>query len=147
MECKNALKETEGDIAAAIKYLRERGDLKAAKKADRAAKEGVVAAQLSEDGKSGILVEVNCETDFVARNENFQAFVDEVASTVAASDAQDLDAALALPKGDQTLEGRVRRPKQLRLQFLMTPHRSRTRRLAFACSRHRGQRSVLDQRW
>ncbi|MDG1072633.1 MAG: translation elongation factor Ts [Akkermansiaceae bacterium] len=108
MECKNALKETEGDIAAAIKYLRERGDLKAAKKADRAAKEGVVAAQISEDGKSGILIEVNCETDFVARNENFQAFVDEVASTVAASDAQDLEAALALPKGDQTLEGYIK---------------------------------------
>lgn len=108
MECKNALKETEGDIAAAIKYLRERGDLKAAKKADRAAKEGVVAAQISEDGKSGILVEVNCETDFVARNENFQAFVDEVASTVADSDAQDLEAALALPKGDQTLEGYIK---------------------------------------
>jgi elongation factor Ts len=108
MECKNALKETEGDIPAAIKYLRERGDLKAAKKADRAAKEGVVAAQISEDGKSGILVEVNCETDFVARNENFQAFVDEVASAVAASDAQDLEAALALPKGDQTLEGYIK---------------------------------------
>ena len=108
MECKNALKETEGDIAAAIKYLRERGDLKAAKKADRAAKEGVVAAQISEDGKSGILVEVNCETDFVARNENFQAFVDEVASTVAASDAQNLEAALVLPKGDQTLEGYIK---------------------------------------
>ncbi len=108
MECKNALKETEGDIPAAIKYLRERGDLKAAKKADRAAKEGVVAAQISEDGKSGILVEVNCETDFVARNENFQTFVDEVASTVAASDAQDLEAALALPKGDQTLEGYIK---------------------------------------
>ena len=108
MECKNALKETEGDIAAAIKYLRERGDLKAAKKAHRAAKEGVVAAQSSEDGKSGILVEVNCETDFVARNENFQAFVDEVASTVADSDAQDLEAALALPKGDQTLEGYIK---------------------------------------
>jgi len=108
MECKNALKETEGDIDAAIKYLRERGDLKAAKKADRAAKEGVVAAQISEDGKSGILVEVNCETDFVARNENFQAFVDEVASTVATSDAQDLEAAMALPKGDQTLEGYIK---------------------------------------
>ena len=108
MECKNALKETEGDIAAAIKYLRERGDLKAAKKADRAAKEGVVAAQISEDGKSGILIEVNCETDFVARNENFQAFVDEVASTVAASDAQNLEAALVLPKGDQTLEGYIK---------------------------------------
>jgi elongation factor Ts len=108
MECKNALKETEGDIPAAIKYLRERGDLKAAMKADRAAKEGVVAAQISEDGKSGILVEVNCETDFVARNENFQAFVDEVASAVAASDAQDLEAALALPKGDQTLEGYIK---------------------------------------
>ncbi|MCL4169635.1 UNVERIFIED_CONTAM: hypothetical protein GTU68_056564, partial [Idotea baltica] len=92
----------------AIKYLRERGDLKAAKKADREAKEGVVAAQLSDDGKSGIIVEVNCETDFVARNENFQAFVDDLAATVAASDAQDLEAALALPKGDQTLEGFIK---------------------------------------
>ncbi len=104
MECKNALKETEGDLDAAIKILRERGQAKAAKKADREAKEGIIAAQLNETGKAGILVEVNCETDFVAKNENFQAFVADVAQTVLASDAADLEAALALPKGEGSLD-------------------------------------------
>jgi len=104
MECKNALKETEGDLDAAIKIFRERGQAKAAKKADREAKEGIIAAQLNETGKAGILVEVNCETDFVAKNENFQAFVADVAQTVLASDAADLEAALALPKGEGSLD-------------------------------------------
>ena len=103
MECKNALKETEGDIDAAITILRERGQAKAEKKADRAANEGIIAAELDASGKSGILVEINCETDFVAKNDNFQAFVSDVAQTVLASDAQDLDAALALPKADGNL--------------------------------------------
>lgn len=104
MECKNALKETEGDIDAAIKILRERGNAKAEKKASRDANEGVIVAALDESGKSGVLVEVNCETDFVAKNENFQAFVAEVANTVLASDVADVDAAMALPKDDVTLE-------------------------------------------
>lgn len=108
MECKNALKETEGDIDAAIKILRERSDLKAEKKASREANEGIIVAALAESGKSGVLVEVNCETDFVAKNENFQAFVAEVAATVLDSDAADLDAAKALPKGDETLEGFIK---------------------------------------
>ena len=103
MECKNALKETDGDIDAAIKLLREKGQAKAEKKASREAKEGVIAAQIDESGKAGILVEMNCETDFVAKNENFQAFVADVAQTILASDAADLDAALALPKGDGNL--------------------------------------------
>ena len=87
MECKNALKETEGDIEAAIKILRERSGAKADKKASREANEGIVAAKISESGKSGILVEVNCETDFVAKNDNFQAFVGEIADSLLAGDA------------------------------------------------------------
>ena len=108
MECKNALKETEGDIDAAIKILRERGEAKAEKTASRDANEGIIVAALAESGKSGVLVEINCETDFVAKNENFQAFVGEVAATVLASDVTDLEAAKALPKGDETLEGFIK---------------------------------------
>lgn len=108
MECKNALKETEGDIDAAIKILRERGEAKAEKKASRDANEGIIVAALAESGKSGVLVEINCETDFVAKNENFQAFVGEVAATVLASEVTDLEAAKALPKGDETLEGFIK---------------------------------------
>ncbi len=104
MECKNALKETNGDLEAAIKLLREKGQAKADKKASREAKEGIIAAEIDASGKSGIIVEINCETDFVAKNENFQSFVSDVAQTVLASDAADLDAALALPKGEETLE-------------------------------------------
>lgn len=80
MECKKALQETEGDIDAAVKLLRERGMAVAAKKADRAANEGQVDIAISEDGKTGSMVEVNCETDFVAKNENFQGFVAELAT-------------------------------------------------------------------
>jgi elongation factor Ts len=108
MECKNALKETEGDIDAAIKILRERGEAKAEKKASRDANEGIIVAALDESGKSGVLVEINCETDFVAKNENFQAFVGEVAAAVLASDVTDLEAAKLLPKGDETLGGFIK---------------------------------------
>ncbi|MGJ8723564.1 MAG: translation elongation factor Ts [Roseibacillus sp.] len=103
MECKGALKETDGDIDAAIKFLRERGSIKAAKKADREAKEGLITAQLSTDGKSGILLELNCETDFVAKNDNFGAFLTQVATAVAASDAKDLDAALSVSLGEMSV--------------------------------------------
>ncbi len=108
MECKNALKETEGDIDAAIKILRERSGAKAEKKASREANEGIVAAKIDESGKSGILVEVNCETDFVAKNENFQGFVREIADTLLAGDAADLDSALASTKNDGTLDDFVK---------------------------------------
>lgn len=103
MECKKALTETEGDIDAAIKILRERSGAKAEKKASREANEGIVAAKIDESGKTGILVEVNCETDFVAKNDNFQAFVGEIADTVLSCGATELDAALAASKGDDTL--------------------------------------------
>ena len=104
MDCKKALTETNGDLEAAVDYLRKKGISKAAGKADRKASEGIIAARLSDDGKSGLLVEINCETDFVSRNENFVAFVDEVADTLAASDAKTLDEALAVKKGDMTVE-------------------------------------------
>ncbi len=95
MECKKALTETNGDIEAAVIYLRERGMMKAAAKADREATEGIIAARLSADGKSGILIEVNCETDFVSRNDSYVKFVDQIADTLAASSAKNLEEALA----------------------------------------------------
>jgi elongation factor Ts len=95
MECKKALTETNGDIDAAVIYLRERGMMKAAAKADREATEGIIAARLSADGKSGILIEVNCETDFVSRNDSYVKFVDQIADTLAASSAKNLEEALA----------------------------------------------------
>jgi elongation factor Ts len=95
MECKKALTETNGDIDAAVTYLRERGMMKAAAKADREATEGIIAARLSADGKTGILLEVNCETDFVSRNESYVKFVDQIADTLADSSAKTLEDALA----------------------------------------------------
>jgi elongation factor Ts len=80
MECKKALQETSGDLKEAVKLLRERGLAVAAKKADREAKEGQIDIVVAEDGKTGSMVEVNCETDFVAKNENFQAFVQDLAT-------------------------------------------------------------------
>lgn len=74
-ECKKALVEANGDKAAAVKLLRERGANVAAKKADRVAKEGRIAAEIYYGGKSGVMIEANCETDFVAKNEDFAAFV------------------------------------------------------------------------
>jgi len=103
MDCKKVLGETNGDIEAAIKLLRERGILKAGTKTDRAANEGVITARVNADATAGILLEINCETDFVSRNDGFQAFVADVADTLAAANAADLDAALAVQKGDLNL--------------------------------------------
>ena len=91
MECKGALLETKGDLVLAEELLRQKGIIKAGKKADRAAKEGIVAAAISPDGRTGILIEVNCETDFVAKNENFRAFVDGMAQHLLATDVADGD--------------------------------------------------------
>ncbi|MFA5688956.1 MAG: translation elongation factor Ts [Kiritimatiellales bacterium] len=78
MECKRALQEAGGDKEQAFKLLRERGMAVAAKKADRVAKDGKINAKVAPDGKSGVMIEVNCETDFVTRTDNFQAFVGEL---------------------------------------------------------------------
>ncbi len=83
MDCKKALTEAKGDIDAAVDLLRKSGAASAAKKATREAREGVIAQYIAPGGKSGVLVEVNCETDFVARNEAFRAFCDEIAKKVA----------------------------------------------------------------
>ena len=88
MDSKNALVETEGDMDKAIELLRVKGQAKAAKRGERAASEGLVASYVHHNGKVGALVEVNCETDFVARNDEFVEFAREVASHVAASAAQ-----------------------------------------------------------
>jgi elongation factor Ts len=79
MDCKRALAETDGDKDAAIRILRERGLAMVAKRASKAANQGVVASRVSEDGNVAAMVEVNCETDFVARNDDFVAFVDTIA--------------------------------------------------------------------
>lgn len=82
MDCKKALTETDGDMAKAVDLLREKGLLKAAKKSGRIAAEGLVALLISEDKKLGSLVEVNSETDFVAKNEEFKQFVSDIAETI-----------------------------------------------------------------
>ncbi|MGD7654198.1 MAG: translation elongation factor Ts [Verrucomicrobiales bacterium] len=108
MDCKKVLKETDGDMDAAIKLLRERGIAKAGAKAERAANQGIITARVSEDCKSGMLQEVNCETDFVSKNENFQGFVEELADTVFAAGSADLDAALQVTVGDGPLAETVK---------------------------------------
>jgi elongation factor Ts len=85
MECKNALTETNGDMEKAIDLLRARGAAKAAKRAEREAKEGAVGSYVHMNGKIGVLVEVNCETDFVARNDAFQALARDLAMHIAAA--------------------------------------------------------------
>jgi len=97
MECKKALVEANGDIEAAIEDMRKSGQAKAAKKAGRTAADGVVIIKISDDGKQGVMVEVNSETDFVAKDGSFQAFADAVAGAALASDATDVDALTALP--------------------------------------------------
>jgi len=77
-DCKNALEAAGGDLEAALEYLRQRGAVVAAKRADRVAREGVVLAATTADGKKAVLMELNCETDFVARNEQFQEFAHQI---------------------------------------------------------------------
>jgi len=86
MDCKKALNDEGGDIDKAIEYLRKKGLSAAAKKAGRIASEGAVGSYIHAGGKIGVLVEINCETDFVARNEDFQQFIKDVAMHIAASD-------------------------------------------------------------
>tara|TARA_R110002096_G_scaffold319334_9_gene513562 strand:- start:1289 stop:2176 length:888 start_codon:yes stop_codon:yes gene_type:complete len=96
MDCKAALSEADGDLAEAETVLRKKGIADAEKKAGRAAKEGVIASRLSDDSKTGVLVEVNCETDFVAKNENFTTFVEGILEHIATSESVDsLDTLLA----------------------------------------------------
>ena len=104
MECKKALVETNGDIEAAIENMRKSGQAKAAKKAGRTAAEGVIVIKTTPDNKQAAIVEVNCETDFVAKDGNFKSFADAVGERVLNSDADDVEALMALPlhEGEDT---------------------------------------------
>ena len=88
MDCKRALAEAGGDLEKAETILRTKGIASAGKKASRVAKEGIVASYIHLQGKVGVLVEVNCETDFVAKNENFRAFVKDITLHIAAAQPQ-----------------------------------------------------------
>ena len=101
MDCKKVLTETDGDMEKAIELLRERGIAKAAKKSGRIAAEGLVEAYISEDGKVGAVVEVNSETDFVAKNEEFKNFVMSVAKQVVEKNPKDVEDLLAQESIDE----------------------------------------------
>ncbi|WP_295461133.1 translation elongation factor Ts [uncultured Thiodictyon sp.] len=100
MECKKALVETGGDIEAAIDAMRKSGQAKAAKKSGRIAAEGAVVIEVTDDGKHGVMVEINSETDFVAKDANFGAFAAAVAKTALASSAADAAALVEQPLAD-----------------------------------------------
>ena len=104
MDCKKALTEAEGDMTRAEEILRVRFGNKASKAAGRVAAEGTVGISISADGKTGALVEVNSETDFCAKNEDFVKFVNELAGVIAASNAADVEAVSALPMRGATVE-------------------------------------------
>lgn len=104
MDCKRALTEAEGDMTRAEEILRVRFGNKASKAAGRVAAEGIVGISISEDGKSGAMVEVNSETDFCAKNEDFLKFVNDLATIVSSSSASDINAVAALPMNGATVE-------------------------------------------
>jgi len=104
MECKKALTEADGDFDKAIELLREKGLAKAAKKADRVAAEGVVCAKVCDECGIAAIVEVNAETDFVAKNADFQAFVNDVATVIIKENPADVDALKACKLGELTVE-------------------------------------------
>lgn len=91
LDCKKALNEVDGDVEAAVEYLREKGMSDAAKKAGRVAAEGLVSLNITDDRKKGVLVEVNSETDFVAKNDQFKNLVSDITEHILNSDAEDVD--------------------------------------------------------
>ncbi len=107
MDCKNALKDADGDFDRALEIIREKGKLIASKRADREASEGVALAKVTEDKKFGALVVLNCETDFVAKNDDFVAFADKILDVALANKADSLDALKAMKLGERTIEAQV----------------------------------------
>jgi elongation factor Ts len=111
LDCKKALQEADGDIDQAIELLRKKGLASAAKKTSREANEGLISASVSDDGQSGVMIEVNCETDFVARTDDFKEFVDTLVRQLAAqADIDSVEALLAAPYIDdssQTVQERL----------------------------------------
>jgi len=116
MNCKKALDETQGDLNAAVDLLRKQGAAAAVKKADRAANEGLIGQAVLSGGQVGALIEVNCETDFVARNDSFKAFVNELAAKAAAQPGADLepDRVGAVAKIGENIQ--IRRATRLEVQ-------------------------------
>ncbi|MDO4166321.1 MAG: translation elongation factor Ts [Eubacteriales bacterium] len=111
MDCKKALTNTDGDMDAAVEWLRENGLAKAAKKSGRIAAEGIVAVDVSADGKSASIVEVNSETDFVAKNEKFQEYVAQVADQAKSTNAANIEEFLAEPwaaEAGQTVDEKLK---------------------------------------
>ncbi|MBL7838120.1 MAG: elongation factor Ts [Bacteroidetes bacterium] len=107
MDCKKALTETNGDFEAAIDFLRKKGQKISLNRADRAAKEGAVIALTSADRKVGVVVELNCETDFVAKNEEFVKFANEIAQLALTNQPADTNALKALSVGNISLEQKL----------------------------------------
>lgn len=107
MDCKKALTQCDGNMDAAIDFLREKGLAAAAKKAGRIAAEGAVVSYVSEDGKVGVILEVNCETDFVGKTDGFKELALAVAKQVADANPADVDALLASEVNGQTVEAMV----------------------------------------
>jgi elongation factor Ts len=116
MNCKKALDETKGDLHAAVDLLRKQGAAAAVKKADRAANEGLIGQAVLSGGQVGALIEVNCETDFVARNDSFKAFVNELAAKAASQPGADLepDRVGAVAKIGENIQ--IRRATRLEVQ-------------------------------
>jgi elongation factor Ts len=116
MNCKKALDETQGDLNAAVDLLRKQGAAAAVKKADRAANEGLIGQAVLGGGQVGALIEVNCETDFVARNDSFKAFVNELANKAASQAGVDLepDRVAAVARIGENIQ--VRRVTRLEVQ-------------------------------
>lgn len=107
MDCKSALAEAGGDFSRATDIIREKGKLVASKRADREATEGVVLAKITESRKMGALIVLNCETDFVAKNDAFVAFAERILDAAIASNAADLDAVKAIVLDGRTVENHV----------------------------------------
>lgn len=107
MDCKNALKDAEGDFDKALEIIREKGKLIANKRADRDAAEGVSLAKASADGKFGAIVVLNCETDFVAKNESFVAFAEKILATALENKIESLDALKAADLDGSSIEAQV----------------------------------------
>lgn len=103
MDCKKALAESKGNLDAAVEFLRKRGIATAAKKASRVAADGLIGSCFSDDGRHAVLIEVNCETDFVAKLEHFQGFVKDAAQVVRDANPADLDALMNARFGSSTV--------------------------------------------
>ncbi len=107
MDCKKALQESNGDMDGAVDYLRKKGMKVAANRADRDAKEGAIIAKVSADHKTGVIVQLSCETDFVAKNEDFVAFTHKLADIALANKPADADALRALPMDGLTVGDKI----------------------------------------